>query len=322
MITKFSYSMISEVIKLWNKNDEFNKVMKMMDVDRFSSIFLNNNNFNKDYTFVYKINKKIVGFSNGTVVEEKNIKVGYISFILVDEKYKNLEIDSKLLKHLEEVFIEIGVDKINISFYNPIKIDWYTLKNVYSHANIPGAIINSEFYLLLRNNGYNIYADIQDVYLLELSNYQHDERNIENIDKSFKIEFFDKDIHKNGEVFFDKLNSESWKNSFVSNSNKVDPTPSLIVCNKEKEIKGWIGSIFTNKELRGCFAGVAVDEEVSGMGLGKALFASFLNYSKNNGAKYITLFTGSNNNARHLYTKFGFKLMNSFALLTKNIKER
>ena len=61
-------------------------------------------------------------------------------------------------------------------------------------------------------------------------------------------------------------------------------------------------------------------EEVRGGGLGKALFASLADYSKKNGAKFLTFYTGLNNFARFIYKGAGFKIVQSFCFMRKQIK--
>ena len=44
-----------------------------------------------------------------------------------------------------------------------------------------------------------------------------------------------------------------------------------------------------------------------------------LDYSKHNGATYITFFTGRNNFARKIYFKAGGKITKSFAIMEKEM---
>ena len=54
--------------------------------------------------------------------------------------------------------------------------------------------------------------------------------------------------------------------------------------------------------------------------LGKALFASLAYYNKQNGAKFMTFYTGLINHARYIYMGAGFKIAMSYCSMTKKIK--
>lgn len=70
---------------------------------------------------------------------------------------------------------------------------------------------------------------------------------------------------------------------------------------------------------RGHLDGICVDPETRGGGLGKALFCMLCEYSKHNGAKYMTFFTGLDNPARRIYLFAGFKIAQSFADMKKDL---
>lgn len=77
-------------------------------------------------------------------------------------------------------------------------------------------------------------------------------------------------------------------------------------------------SLYTGVK-KGYFAGIGVNSELRGRGIGTLLFEELLVKSKENGAKFMTLFNGSKNLARNIYLKAGFKIVKSFAILGKAI---
>jgi ribosomal protein S18 acetylase RimI-like enzyme len=77
--------------------------------------------------------------------------------------------------------------------------------------------------------------------------------------------------------------------------------------------------MYTESTGRGHLDGIAVDPNVRGGGLGKALFCYLCYQSKLNGAKYMTFFTGLDNPARYIYLSAGFKIAQSFADMKKDL---
>ena len=80
----------------------------------------------------------------------------------------------------------------------------------------------------------------------------------------------------------------------------------------------WTGAIYTEPTGRGHLDGVCVSPEYRKLGLGTGIFAKLCMESKNNNAKYMTLFTGIDNNARYIYMGAGFNVACSFADMKKN----
>ena len=71
---------------------------------------------------------------------------------------------------------------------------------------------------------------------------------------------------------------------------------------------------------RGHFDGIAILDTVRGRGLGKALFSLLALYNKKGGAQFMTFYTGLKNHARYIYMGAGFKIIQSFALMKKELK--
>ena len=84
-------------------------------------------------------------------------------------------------------------------------------------------------------------------------------------------------------------------------------------------IVGWTGAMWNEASGRGHFDGIAILSDYRNRGLGKALFSNLALYNKNNGAKFMTFYTGLTNYARYIYMGAGFKIVQSFCFMTKNI---
>lgn len=322
MILNYDDSMLEDVTNIWNNCNKQNILIKTRTKEEFNDLFIKNEHYKKELNIVYKIDEKIVAFGFASISNDESINKGFITAIAVDKKYQRQGIGSKILKHLEDVIKSFNKSIISISFYNPTKIEWMVPNTKYTHGNLPGVSINSDFYFLLLANKYEHYGDIQDAYFCNLENYKMPDKVIDQIkineSNGYNIVYYDKNKHTYEKQFFEDLNHMSWYNSFITNKNRLSPFPTLIV-EKDNEMLGWIGNIFTDKNLRGNFAGVGVSPKVQGIGLGKTLFTSLLNESYKNGAKFMTLFTGSKNPARFIYKSAGFKVVQSFIMIQKEI---
>lgn len=322
-IEKFDSKMILEVIDLWNKNIPNKTIYKSLNKDSFDKMFLSNSNFDLNKTFVYKnLQNNIIGFGNG-VINPNNKELGHITFIVIDESYQRKGYGTKLLKKIEEALKDAGATYIRQIFLNPINLDWIIPgTSIHDHPNAPGVDYNSDFYLFLSNNNYILDGDNQDVYYLNIENYHVPnsilERNAKNENEGYNIVLYDNKKHFGFKELFEDLNNELWFDIVKKNLERTNPEPMLIV-EKSGEILGWTGPLHTQKSKRGFFAGIGVHSKVRGRGIGTTLFCELISHSKNNGATFMSLFTGSKNPARNIYLNSGFKIIKSFAIMGKKV---
>ena len=122
----------------------------------------------------------------------------------------------------------------------------------------------------------------------------------------------------NLEEFYKELNIYDFEKVIKANLALDNPYPFLVVSNKGKVV-GWTGAMWNEESGRAHFDGIAILDSVRGRGLGKALFSLLAYYSKNNGAKFMTFYTGLTNHARYIYMKAGFKIAQTFAIMKKKI---
>ncbi len=157
---------------------------------------------------------------------------------------------------------------------------------------------------------------------MDITNYAIDDKvltkNNENARLGYTIELYDANKHYGFKELFEALNNPGWYQAVQHNLHKAKPNP-MLVAQKDGEILGWTGPMFVQESGRGYFAGIGVHPKAQGRGLGKSLFCQLCYESKLNGSKFMTLFTGSNNLARNIYLYAGFKIVQSFAILGKEL---
>ncbi|MGD9886590.1 MAG: GNAT family N-acetyltransferase, partial [Bacilli bacterium] len=276
-------------------------------------------------TFVAMENDKIIGFANATINnqgKDPRLTPGYITCIAVDYRYTRQGIGSKLLLALESYLKALGKTYVRNLFFNPINLEWLVPGyDKHEHPGAPAIPYNTPYYFLFMANGYNVNGQ-QDAYHLDLSHYtlpQDVKKKIAmNEQDGYTITYYDPKLHFGFDELFDALKNEGWREVVKNNLAKQKPDPMLIV-QKEGEILGWTGPVFTQPSGRGYLGGIGVHPKTQGHGLGKSLFCMLCQRSKENNAKFMTLFTGSDNKAREIYLYAGMKLVQSFAVLRKEL---
>ena len=118
---------------------------------------------------------------------------------------------------------------------------------------------------------------------------------------------------------FEDLNSPTWFEE-IERQRKLGNLNKLLVVKKDHCALGFTGPIFTEPSGRGYLSGVGIHSKVRARGLGKTMFCELCLRSKENGAKFMTLFTGSDNKARNIYLYAGMRIVKSFAIMRKDFK--
>jgi ribosomal protein S18 acetylase RimI-like enzyme len=251
---------------------------------------------------------------------ENNIINGFISAVGEGKKayitlcFGEIDVISELIKALEEEVKNKSFNEIWIHFFNPVQLPWYPLENVI-HPGIQGVDTDSTLYSFYKENGYENNS-LQETYYLDLNDYK--ERFLFYPNRNYSIEFYQKKKHKGFTEFLENLNAEHWKNMLQENHDSANPKPLLVVLT-DNQVIGFAGPLSVSKEGRGVFGGIAVLPEYRGLRLGKYLFNNLCKSFKDMNASYMTLFTGYNNIAKHIYINSGFKVVKKFMTMKKEI---
>ena len=288
----------------------------------FVSKFLQSKEQYKIKSYVYEENNKIIGFSSGVIVNER--QKAYLTTVIVNPDYRRNRIGKQLLEAFEmdvksnETFIET----IDMVFFNPVQFEWIVPNtNQHDHPNTPGLDIGSSGYNFLTSLGYTQFA-IQNSYYKNIESYTYTNDMLSSIkhleDNDITITFYDKNKHHGFTELFDNLNSIDWKRELTKAANDNQP---ILIAEQKGLVVGFTGPLRCQKSLRGFFSGIGVHSDYRGYGAGKVLFSSLCLELSNLGAHYMTLFTGENNSARRIYEKEDFKIVRSWANMRKNLKK-
>ena len=307
---------------LWNDVMDEEKFFAPFSHKEYQEKMMNNSDFDLDYVFGAFDDANLIGYSMGILRQryKDNPNTGaYINAILVKKEYRHKGIGDKLLSLVEDKFRSIGKLNINASYFLPSCYEWYVPHtDKHNHPCAPGIRINSEYYFFLLHHGYESIA-FEDAFHLDLKNYQISSSIQEILDKNKKegitIELYNPKKHYGLEEFYKDINTYDFEKVIRENLELDKPYPFLVVSNNGK-IVGWTGAMWNEKSGRGHFDGIIISPSVRGKGLGKALFSLLAYYSKQNGAEFMTFYTGLTNHARYIYMKAGFKIVHA----TKNLK--
>lgn len=328
-ICKFNDEYINNVVSLWNevcKEDNF--LYKPFKIEGFKEKFINNPNFEYEGTFVAKEGNEIIGFANG--IFRKNYLPneifesvpGYVTIVLVRKDMRNKGYGTQLLKYVENYLIEKGKKKICIDFFNPINLEWYIPgTEKHDHPNAPGVDIMGDGYKFIKKMGY-IEKGIVVAMYRDLRSFELPDNILERL-KTLKaedilIEYYDALKHFGLQQLFDSLRNEYWRKEINDNLSSLNPFP-VLVATKKGRICGFAGPIAVQQSGRGRFTGIGVDPKYRGLGIGKALFFKLCESFKNEGAVFMSIFTGTNNIARKMYEEAGFKVVREWALFEKEV---
>ncbi len=324
-IKLFKRSMMSEVVALWNESVAKHSIYSPFTIDGFQSKFLDNPHFQEKGAFVAVINETIVGFACATYNnqgKEPSLTPGYIACVAVSKSNQRQGIGTKLLLACEAFLKAEGKTVVRNLFFNPINLEWLVPGyDRHEHPGAPAIPYNTPYYFLFMANKYNVNGQ-QDAYHLDLNKYTLPldvvNKIATNEKEGYTITYYDPKLHYGFDALFDALKNEGWREVVNNNLAKAKPDPMLIV-QKDGEILGWTGPVLTQPSGRGYLGGIGIHPKTQGHGLGKSLFCMLCEKSKENGAKFMTLFTGSDNKAREIYLYAGMKIVQSFAVLRKEL---
>ena len=307
--------------ELWNEVVNIDGFYKPYTLLQYEKKMLTNPDFKFDNVILAKDNKVLVGFSI-LIDSNRNKDNAYLNALVVKEKYRNQGIGRELLRLTEKLAKDLNKKKLIATGFLPSCYEWYIPKtDKHDHPCAPGVSINSEIYLFLLHHGYKTFGYC-DAFHLALSDYEISPSIKEILAKcekeGIKIELYDKEKHFGIEDFYKDINIYDFEKVIKENLALEKPYPFLVVSQNGK-VMGWTGAMWNEESGRGHFDGIAISNSLRGKGLGKALFSSLALYSKNNGAKFMTFYTGLTNYARYIYMGAGFKIAQSFCSLEKEL---
>ena len=254
---------------------------------------------------------------------------GYVTAVLVRKEYRRSGLGTALISAPEAALKSQDTKKYEFSFYNPQSLPWIVPGTPrHDHPGYPGVDMAGAGYVFMKNAGYRDFA-YQNAYYHRLENFKMPP-DIEMIEKeaakqNYAVTYYDKNRHYGAEECMEKIGSAGWKKTVLDNISSDGAPPLLIAeygenTDGKARMVGFTGPVYVQPGGRGYLAGLAVDPDHRGRGLGKLLFCRLCAALKAEGADFMTLFTGENNKARYIYEAAGMKIVRCFSCMRKEIK--
>lgn len=334
-LDKYSENSISVVITSINDSDsafaadlfnfyaESELPYKRIDTAAWKELFFAENGNIKKYLFQANVGGHLAGFSGGC----RNTETGdcYVTFVLVDKKYRRKGIGKMLLEALEQRLREKTgqahfakkQQKLQITFFNPCTLTWLIPGTpAHDHPNAPGVDITSDAFLFFKAMGYSPYV-YQNSFYLPLAEYVEPSSIVEKkealLQQGISLEYYDSSKHHGLAELCDDLGNPVWKEELLANDALGKNGCPLMAAIRDNTIVGFTGPLRIQESGRGYFAGIGVHSGCRGLGLGNVLFHTLCASLKDMGAEFMTLFTGEENPAGEIYKKAGFKIVKHWA---------
>ncbi|MBZ9687072.1 GNAT family N-acetyltransferase [Clostridium estertheticum] len=320
MIVNFDDKYTDGIIKLWNTVAVKDGYVEL-NHKNFESFFTNNPYFKSENTFILH-RDGIDGFACGCTGDDLPLgdTSGYITCIILSTEAQTLSNFLNLTNALEISFKKQGKKQSEVLFFNPMMLPWYIPNTQkHQHNNAPGAPIDGYFYKFLLEAGYMertrecaMYMNLKEFKLPE--DILKKERKL--LDLNYEVNLFDSDRHFGVKEMLKGLNNPLWKQEVSNCTGNGIP---IIIAAKNREVVGFAGPVIRQETGRGYFAGIGVQKEHEGHGLGSVLFFKLCEALKNINAEYMSLYTGLSNPAIKIYKKAGFIPVREFAVMRKEL---
>lgn len=310
-----------EVISLWNRMAVLDGYKELTE-ESFDQVFQSQTYFDPDSTFLLLENNEVKGFACGCTGDDLPLgKVaGYITCIVLAEDNQKDGSYGLLLQALEDRFLRLGKKQAEVLFFNPMHLPWYIPDTPkHEHNNAPGVPVGSRLHTFLQHSGYIQRATEQAMYLL-LSTFVYPqemaERERKAAEQGYEVGLFDSSKHRHVKEMLAGLDNPLWEKEILECVAEGRP---FVIAVKNGEAAGFAGPVICQENGRGYFTGIGVHPDHEGHGLGTILFFQLCGAFQAIGTAYMSLYTGSENPAKRIYEKAGFRSVKSFAIMRKEL---
>lgn len=321
MIAAWEDRYAGEVVELWNR-EAVKDGYKEMTGESFSRVFLSSPYFDPENAFVWFEDGEVRGFAHGCTGDDLPLGevAGYLTCVVVSGDCRTDEPYAALLEAVERRFAEKGKKQADVLFFNPIQLPWYipgTPKH--EHNNAPGVPVGSRLHEFLLRSGYAERARQCAMYL-DLAGFAIPDsiRNKEEkaAAEGYRVELFDGARHAGVAEMLDALGNPLWRKEISFSTENGVP---VVIAAFEGKAVGFAGPVIRQENGRGYFAGIGVQPDHEGHGLGSILFFKLCEAFRGIGTEYMSLYTGSNNPALKIYEKAGFRTVKEFGTMRREL---
>lgn len=295
-----------------------------LNEEAFDRLLLKHPDFSPEYTFLLEKEGRALGFINGCTGAHipRGLERGYISCLILAPEADNQENTALLLSALEAAFRAAGRQYSAVTFFNPIRLPWVIPgTGGHQHNNAPGVAVDLALHQRMLSLGYREAAREDAMYLdlKEFSVPEWVETKAEAMAaRGNTVERYDEKRHQGMKEMLDALGNPVWSQEIPQ---AAKGGMEVLAALRGSQVAGFTGPIYPEETGRGCFTGLGVAPEFAHQGLGTLLFYRLCQRERETGARYMSLFTGTENPARNIYLGAGFRICRSFGVMLKDLEE-
>ncbi len=253
---------------------------------------------------------KTVGFLSARLPNGEG--VSYLTYFGVLPEYRRRGCASALLDEAENILKnEYNAARIDIVFHNPAHLPWIIPSSTDGHPCAPGIQSDSPAAQLLLRRGYAEWC-AQISYYSSLDGYKvpkdQEKRLSALAEGGIKITYYDPAKHHGLSELFDAINNPGWKKTVLAHLDQ--PIVVAVDENADGLVIGYTGPLSQVREgagIRGNFCGIGTHPDYRGRGIATLIFCEMCRHHSQNGATFMSLYTGESNPARRVYEAAGCK---------------
>lgn len=313
MIRNYSTADRADVLRLWNSAG-----VKMgyapLEAGQLDGLLLAHQSFMPELAFVLVENGIVCGFASGCVQQDR----GFLSCIILDDPVDTLDNTALLVSALEDGLRTAGAAEDHVSFWCPVRLPWVIPgTGGHQHNNVPGAALDLPLHDRLLSLGYAPVSRECGMYL-NLEDFRLPGWVMEKAQRMAKVNYtvavYDPARHTGLPEMLDALHNPLWRAEIPA---AVREGMDVLVGLCDDTVAGFAGPVYPERTGRGYFAGIGVAPRHAHHGLGTLLFYRLCQQEKENGARYMSLFTGEENPAGRIYEGAGFRVVRKFDVMRK-----
>lgn len=321
MVRQFIPSDKASVHALWNAYAPKNGYSELTR-EQLDALIFDNEYFSSKFMYILLHKDKPLGFVLGACNDAlpAGRERAYFSCLVLEENTAYSQNADLLMDVLEGAFVSAGRQFSDVLFFSPFHLPWIIPNTPgHQHNNAPGIWIETALYSYMLARGYAERAQETAMYL-PLSCFVLSESCKSRLTvarkKGYDVCLYSKSQHFGLGQMLGSLGNPLWEKEILSAAEENLP---FLVAVQANEVVGFAGPIYPEASGRGYFTGMGVMPQHEGIGLGTVLFNMLCREEAQNGAAYMSLFTGEKNSAKRIYQSAGFADKRSFAVMRKNI---
>ncbi len=311
-----------EILRLWN-GAGVSAGYAPFDAAALDELLLAHAAFCPESAFVLAESGAVCGFAAGCTGENlaQGAVRGYVSCVLLDRAHDTAGNTAALLGAVERSFLAKGKRVAAVTFFNPLRLPWIIPGTPgFQHNNMPGIPKDLPLYERMLALGYR-EAATEMAMVLDLAGFTYPaalgEREAAMAAQGYTVDWYREGVHRGVDEMVASLGNSMWDAEIPA---AAHGGMRLLVALSGDTVAGFTGPVYPESTGRGYFAGIAVEEKYRGHGLGKLLFYRLCRAEKECGARYMSLFTGTENPAQNIYKEAGFTPRRYFAVMIKELK--